>query len=148
MIAGLFASGQDAFVIGQLLLVKSQSGIWSAPTSLRPWYAAGMAKSRKRRVISRAVILLAVVVLLMCGYVSSYFAAHWAVMHGYRSLSPSKLRVFRPIEWYVWNNDHPGQVELRAIYFWSGNPEADSLANYYRGELQGDRYEREHPYED
>jgi hypothetical protein len=66
----------------------------------RPWYDAGMAVSRKRRIVRRAVMVLAVVMLLVWVYVGSYLAWGWAANHSmyYQYLRDTSGRV-APL-WY------------------------------------------------
>ena len=100
--------------------------------------------SSRRRIVRRTVVALAVIVLLLNVYVVSYFALHWAFTKGYPAISP-RSRVFRPLEWYMFEGDHPGHVELRAFWFWSVHPGEESLSDFIEYEFERERLYVEDP---
>lgn len=83
-----------------------------------------MAESRKRRIVRRAVIALAVVVLLLSGYVSAYFGMSW--LRGRRVVSPNQAKtirttVFAPFHAYKQDEDAPGSRTFRLLELWCMN---------------------------
>ena len=80
-----------------------------------------MAETRKRRIVRRAVIVLACVVLLVGGYVGSYCSMYW--LRGTRVVNPSqshalKATVFAPLDAYIKDEDAPGSHTIRVLELW------------------------------
>jgi len=80
-----------------------------------------MAEVRKRRIVGRAVMAVAVVVLLPVWYVSAYCGMYW--LRGKRVVSPSqsqtlKATVFAPLDAYLKDEDAPGSHTIRVFELW------------------------------
>ena len=71
---------------------------------------------------------LAGVVLLLGGYVSSYFAAEWLVGEGMIPSGPPLRRLYVPLTLYE-ESDLPGSVEFFAVALWFNSAGRASLAN-------------------
>jgi len=68
---------------------------------------------RPRRIVRRAVLAIVGVVLLVSGYVGSYFAAEWLAGHDAIPTGAPLSRVYAPLMLYE-RSDLPGSVE----FFW------------------------------
>jgi len=80
-----------------------------------------MPATRPRRIVRRAVMVLAGVVLLPVWYVGSYGSAHWLTGRG--ELPHSALRhlnrtAFYPLEWYGRQHGMPGADAIRSFPRW------------------------------
>ena len=80
-----------------------------------------MPATRRRRIVRRAVMSLAGVVLLVSGYVSSYCGVWWMGQNGLISLPTLDVAlttIYQPITRYV-GTDSPGSeyiVRLRSLF--------------------------------
>src|SRR5262245_37143242 len=88
----------------------------------RPWYDAGMPEPRKSRIVRLAVMVVAAVVLLLSGYVSSWFTVSWAERTGtIAPLTAERLRpAFFPVLQFC-ESDLPG-AGILADAWWRMNP--------------------------
>jgi hypothetical protein len=62
-----------------------------------------MTERRPRRIVRRAVMVVAVVVLLLSGYLSAFISAAWLYGHGtisYPTFATLRDTVFAPANWY------------------------------------------------
>jgi hypothetical protein len=81
-----------------------------------------MTELRPRRIVRRAVMVVAVVVLLVSGYVGSFLGVQVLDGAGWlpRSSLPILIVVYQPLSWYVTESDLPGAKECgsmtRAVY--------------------------------
>src|SRR5262245_60193839 len=78
-----------------------------------------MSATRPRRIVTRAVMVVAVVVLLEVGYVSAWIAATKASDYGTVSDAEFFLPVFRPLIQYA-DSDLPGGTALSDLW-WLAN---------------------------
>ena len=95
-----------------------------------------MTTTRPRRIVSRAVMMLAVVVLLFSAYVSSFVAIHLKSGH-FRNLAVNHW-FYRPLSRYKFS-DHVGHVEFRGLCSWCSNRFQGSLWEHCESERMRER---------
>lgn len=86
-----------------------------------PWYDAGMADSRKRRIVKRVVLGVATVATLACSYVTAYMAAAW--YEGARLGGDPVIRnlvIFEPLREYA-GSRAPGSLEFATVQIYCVN---------------------------
>jgi len=71
------------------------------------------AKSQPERIARRIVLAIAVPVLLLSAYVSSYVASVWGICHGYASHRILESTVYDPLQLYR-RSESVGSFEFRA----------------------------------
>ena len=93
-----------------------------------------MPATRRRRIVRRAVMALAVVVLLVVWYVAAFASVSWSVGAGYISGKTDDVMqhtVFAPLRWYAYDDpDKPFANDLRTLRLWcllQGEADWDSL---------------------
>lgn len=76
-----------------------------------------MFSRRRRRIVKRAIGTLAVVALLVAGYVSSYFTVLWLAGRGTISSNNPIGTIYGPLFLYQLS-DLPGSDDLGAVAMW------------------------------
>ena len=104
-----------------------------------------MTNQRRRRIVRRAVMALAVVVLMVSGYVSSYLGIAWAYYTG-RVRSDDGTRallqgIYAPADKYA-DSDLPLSAEMYAFRWWLCIDGRSTFDNIYESVVQS-KAERE-----
>ena len=76
-----------------------------------------MVELRKRRIVRRAALTVAGVVLLLNGYVVAFIGTRWAVSHGHFGMAAGSTPVFAPLNHYG-GSDLPGGRDFAALTVW------------------------------
>lgn len=79
-----------------------------------------MFRSRKHRLVKRVAVALAVVVLLVSGYVGAYGSSRWMAGAGWPQFGydgPIHRVAFAPMDAYI-RADLPGSFTLKRIGWW------------------------------
>jgi hypothetical protein len=96
-----------------------------------------MADNRHRRIVRRAVIAMAVLALLMSGYVSSFVAVHLTAGSHFWNVAVNSW-FYRPLKSYKFSYI-VGHVEFRALCTWVQNNCRGSLGEFCESERMRER---------